>query len=69
MALGLDEHKLAEMEPESDLFFKNVWLKTAADNSAIYWDVFRNLPNNCVASYLDTNDDTYKRWKTGMSNQ
>ena len=49
-------------EPESDEFFKKVWSKTAADNSHYFYECFRNLPNNAVRSYWNTEDKTYKNW-------
>ena len=48
--------------PESDDFFKKVWMKTAADNSSHFWDAFRNLPSNHVLSYLNINEPSYAKW-------
>lgn len=49
-------------EPESDEFFKKTWSRRAADNSHYFYETFRNLPHNAVRSYLDVEDDTYKKW-------
>ena len=48
--------------PESDDFFKKVWMKTAADNSSHFWDAFRNLPSNHVLSYLNIHEPSYAKW-------
>merc|ERR1712150_299965 len=70
VALGISPtDAILEQSPESANFFKTVWMKTAADNSAIYWDTFRTLPNNAVASYLDETDASYQKWKKERDDQ
>lgn len=68
VALGIPDSELLDEKPEGDTFFKTIWMKTAANNSAIYWDTFRTLPNNAVTSYLDTADRTYQTWKKDHEN-
>ena len=62
-ALGLDSLE-GLGEPESDEFFKKVWLKTAVDNSHYFYECFRNLPTNMVRSYFDQEDESYKKWES-----
>ena len=60
-ALGRSESEIIEAKPESDEFFKNIWLKTAVDNSDYFWKCFRNLPHNSITKYL-MEDTSYKEW-------
>ena len=54
--------------PESDEFFKNIWLKTAVDNSEYFWKSFRHLPHNSINKYLNNEDIEYKKWFQSYQN-
>lgn len=43
-------------DPVCDMFFKEVWLKTAARNTSIFEKVFRCVPNDSIRSYGDLNN-------------
>jgi hypothetical protein len=66
--LGITTEEIQGYKPESDIFFKTIWMKIGANNSAIYWECFRSLPNNAVSSYLDMSNESYIKWKQGKIN-
>lgn len=43
-----DEHEIDINDPISDAFYKNVWQKTSKENSKIFDEVFKCIPNNAV---------------------
>ena len=48
--LGISDDSLI-MDPLSESFFRDVWLQTAAANTAIYRDLFRCTPDDNVANW------------------
>ena len=54
------------MAPESDEFFKSMWICRAATNASKYWEMFRSLPNNSVTSYYDQSHQSVRKWQNGI---
>ena len=59
----MDASEISDKKPESDEFYKNIWLKTAVDNSEYFWKCFRNLPHNTVTKYLNETSFDYINWQ------
>lgn len=43
-----DERNIDINDPISDAFYKNIWQQTSKDNSRIFDEVFKCIPNNAV---------------------
>ncbi|XP_023231888.1 phospholipase D1-like, partial [Centruroides sculpturatus] len=51
--LGLPENDPLLNDPISDFFYKQVWLKTAVTNTALYEKVFQCVPTNETTTYKE----------------
>jgi phospholipase D1/2 len=44
------------LDPSDDQFFKDIWRQTASENTLLYRDLFRCIPDDTIANFSDFNE-------------